>query len=54
MDDKINENLGKYDELELVELNDVSVYGGTGPSSMPCVRASIAVCPTTACSRSCP
>lgn len=47
--------LGRHDEAELVELNDVDVMGGT--TTAPCVTTATFVsttfCPTTKCTKSC-
>jgi len=50
-----HENLtGTYTASELEELNDISAYGGTTPSSWPCgIGITTTICPTAACSSKC-
>ncbi|MEU1347375.1 class II lanthipeptide, LchA2/BrtA2 family [Streptomyces sp. NPDC005775] len=46
--------IGAYDELELIELSEADVTGGTTPVSIAVtVAASVAFCPTTKCTSSC-
>jgi hypothetical protein len=47
------DNLGKYPEIELVDLGSLNVAGGTTPSSRICITISLRICPTTACTRAC-
>ncbi|WP_167364450.1 class II lanthipeptide, LchA2/BrtA2 family [Streptomyces regalis] len=56
MQEKHEDILGGYDELELVELGEEGVYGGT---AWACATVSVAsavsaaVCPTTKCTSKC-
>ncbi|MHA6780232.1 class II lanthipeptide, LchA2/BrtA2 family [Pseudonocardia saturnea] len=45
--------LGRYDELELVELGAADAYGGTGWACAAASAASAAFCPTTKCTSKC-
>ncbi|GHJ36774.1 class II lanthipeptide, LchA2/BrtA2 family [Streptomyces sp. TS71-3] len=46
--------LGMYDEVELIELSEADVSGGTTPVSIAVsVAASVAFCPTTKCTSQC-
>ena len=48
-----SDDLGKYPEIELVDLGALNVAGGTTPSSRVCITISLRICPTTACTRAC-
>jgi hypothetical protein len=54
--DEQKDLLGGYDELELIELGDADVYGGT--TTVPCSLAistfvTAEFCPTTKCTSKC-
>lgn len=61
MNKENNEDLlGRYDEMELVEVSGVEAYGGTGVgcatisvASAVATAASTAACPTTKCTSKC-
>ncbi|GAA1956766.1 class II lanthipeptide, LchA2/BrtA2 family [Amycolatopsis minnesotensis] len=54
MPEKNDDILGRYDELELVELGDTDAHGGSWTVTIPIsVAASIAFCPTTKCTSKC-
>lgn len=46
--------LGRYDELELIELSEQDTHGGTGPWCIATATfLSAAFCPTTKCTSQC-
>lgn len=49
-----DDKTGTYAPEELEELNDVTAFGGTTPSSWPCgIFLTYMICPTSACTRTC-
>lgn len=49
-----SDKTGQYTLDELHDLNDVTAFGGTTPSSWACATfLTISICPTSACTRSC-
>lgn len=52
MQEKKDDILGRYDELELVELGDADAHGGTTWTTVT-VPISLAICPTFKCSSKC-
>lgn len=50
-----DDKTGNYSDEELEELNEVTAFGGTTPSSWTCgTFLSTMLCPTTSCTTRCP
>jgi hypothetical protein len=61
MYEKKDDVLGRYDELELIELSEADTYGGGSPAIISAATAvagvgvavSVPFCPTSKCSSQC-